>query len=81
MARSHIHRSKRQSFIICIIFSQVVDKHIPLIERCVKSEKQPGLVTDEIRKTIKLRDNCRHKNNKKINLILINSGEIAQLSY
>ena len=55
-----------------------MDKHIPLIETRVKREKQPGWITDEIRKTIQIRDNYRHEIKTKIITILINSGEIAQ---
>ena len=54
------------SLFVCS-FSKVVDKHIPLIEKRVKHEKQPGCITDEIRKTIKIRDNYRHKNKNKNN--------------
>ena len=54
------------SLFVCS-FSKVVDKHIPLIEKRVKNEKQPGWITDEIRKTIKIRDNYRHKNKNKNN--------------
>ena len=44
-----------------------MDKHIPFIEKRVKREKQPGWITDEIRKTIKIRDNYRHKIKNKNN--------------
>ena len=47
-------------------FLKVVDKHIPLIEKRVKREKQPDWITDQIRKTIKIREILENRSNKLI---------------
>jgi hypothetical protein len=45
-------------------FTQITDKHIPLLSKRVKRSKQPGWINDEILQAINLRDDAKTKRNE-----------------